>query len=132
MLKGKKVCVDVHWNINGSCLFVCWHFGQLLKLFQGFSGGPVVKNLPANVGDTRDLGFWIRKIPWRRKWHPSLIILLENPMDRGAWQGAVQSVGLQSWTWLSTHMLKLFLCDFFLISICFTVGENIFKLILCF
>ena len=97
MLKGEKVCVEVHRNINSSCLFGCWHFGQFLKLFQGFSGGPVVKNLPANVGDTRDLGFWIRKIPWRRKWQPTLIILMENPMDRGAWQGAVHGVA-QSWT----------------------------------
>ena len=129
MLKGEKVCVEVHQNINGSCLFGYWHLGQFLKLFQGFSGGPVVVNLPANVGDTRDLGFWIRKIPWRRKWQPTLITLLENPMDRGAWQGAVHGVA-QSWTWLSTH--TVFLCNFFLISVCFTMGENIFKLILCF
>ena len=31
---------------------------------------------------------WVRKIPWRRKWHPTL----ENPMDRGAWQAMVHRV----------------------------------------
>jgi len=36
----------------------------------------VVRNLPANVGDLRH-GFdpWIRKIPWRRSWQPTLIFL---------------------------------------------------------
>ena len=28
---------------------------------------------------------WIRKIPCRRKWHPTPVFLLGNPMDRGAW-----------------------------------------------
>jgi len=32
----------------------------------------VVKNPPANAGDTGSLGW---KIPWRRKWQPTLIFL---------------------------------------------------------
>ena len=38
----------------------------------------VVKNLPANEGDIRDLDStpWIRKIPWRRKWQPIPVFLL--------------------------------------------------------
>ena len=28
---------------------------------------------------------WIRKIPWRRKWHPTPVFLPGNPMDRGDW-----------------------------------------------
>ena len=28
---------------------------------------------------------WIRKIPWRRKWHLVQYSCLENPMDREAW-----------------------------------------------
>ena len=30
----------------------------------------MVKNPPANAGDTGDTGLdpWVRKIPWRRKW----------------------------------------------------------------
>ena len=28
---------------------------------------------------------WVGKIPWRRKWQPTPVLLLENPMDGGAW-----------------------------------------------
>jgi len=54
---------------------------------------PLVKNLPANAGDTRDAGSihgsnpWVEKIFWRRK--------LENSMNRVAWW-ATQSMGLQA------------------------------------
>jgi len=53
----------------------------------------VVKNLPANAEDTRDLGL----IPWWGRspgvgnsnllWYPCL----ENCMDRGAWQATVHA-----------------------------------------
>ena len=43
---------------------------------KGFSGGTVVKNLPANAGDTRHgLDPWVRKIPCRRKWQPTPVFL---------------------------------------------------------
>ena len=46
--------------------------------------------------ETQETGFdpWIRKIPWSRKWQPTPVFCLENPMDRGAWQ-STQSMGLQ-------------------------------------
>ena len=52
-----------------------------------FLGGTAVKNPPANVGDTRQ-GFdpWVRKSPWRRKWHTLQDCCLGVPMDRGSWQ----------------------------------------------
>ena len=39
----------------------------------GFPGGIVVKNLPASAGDVKRhrFGPWVRKIPWRRKRHPT-------------------------------------------------------------
>ena len=37
---------------------------------------------------------WVGKTPCRRKWQPISVFLLENPMDRGAWQ-AMQFMGLQ-------------------------------------
>ena len=42
----------------------------------GFPGGAVVKNPPANAGDARDEGFnpWVGKIPWTRKWQPTLVL----------------------------------------------------------
>ena len=36
----------------------------------------MVKNLPANVGDTRcRFDPWVRKIPWSRKWQPIPVFL---------------------------------------------------------
>ena len=35
---------------------------------------------------------WVRKIPWRRKWQPTPIFLLESSMDRGAWWATVHEV----------------------------------------
>ena len=38
--------------------------------WMGFPGGRMVKNPPANAGDTR-FDPWVRKIPWSRKWQPT-------------------------------------------------------------
>ena len=36
----------------------------------------MVKNLPANVGDARDVAPSLgQKIPWRRKWQPTPVFL---------------------------------------------------------
>ena len=36
----------------------------------------VVQNLPANVRHNRcRFNLWVRKIPWRRKWHPPPVFL---------------------------------------------------------
>ena len=32
---------------------------------------------------------WAGKIPWDRKWQPSPVYFLGNPMDRGAWWAAI-------------------------------------------
>ena len=59
---------------------------ELLHVSRGFSGGAVAKNLPANAGDTRDVGL----IPGSgrssggRKDNPLQYSCLENSMDRGA------------------------------------------------
>ena len=37
--------------------------------------------------------------PWRRKWQPTLVFLLENSTDRGAWLATVHGVA-KSWTLL--------------------------------
>ena len=45
--------------------------------FQGFPGGSVVKNLPAKVGGTGDVGLipgWGRS-PRERKWQPTPVLL---------------------------------------------------------
>ena len=46
---------------------------------------------------------WVRKIPWRRKWQPTLQYpCLGNPMDRGAWWATVHEV-INSGTRLNAH-----------------------------
>ena len=37
----------------------------------------MVKNLPASAGRHKRLGFdpWVGKIPWRRKWKPTPVVL---------------------------------------------------------
>ena len=58
----------------------------------------VVKNLPANAGDIRDTclipGFG--RPPGGGHSNPLQYSCLENPMDRGAWRGAVHRVA-RSW-----------------------------------
>ena len=54
----------------------------------------VVKNLPANAGDIRDLGLipGLGGSPGEGHVNPIQYSCLENPMDRGAWQAAVHGV----------------------------------------
>ena len=52
----------------------------------------MIKNPPAKVGDIRDMGSLVRKIPWRRQGNPLQDSCLENPMDRGAWWATVHGV----------------------------------------
>ena len=59
----------------------------------GFPSGAVVKNLPANAGDTKDLGSipgWGR-CPGGENGYPLQYSCLEKPMD-----SELQSMGLQS------------------------------------
>ena len=56
-----------------------------------FSGGTVVKNLPAHAGDRRDAR-WIPgsgRSPGEGNGNPLQYSCLENPMDRGAWRATV-------------------------------------------
>jgi len=54
----------------------------------------VVKNPPANAGDTGDETSvpGSRRSLGRRNGNPLQYSYLENPMDRGAWQATVQRV----------------------------------------
>jgi len=64
----------------------------------GFPGGAVVKNLPVNAGDLRDVGLmpgWGRS-PEGGHGNPLQYSYLENPMDRRAWRTIVHGVA-KSW-----------------------------------
>ena len=54
----------------------------------------VVKNLPANIGDVRDVGSisGSGRSPGASHGSPLQYSCLENPMDRGAWQATVHKV----------------------------------------
>ena len=58
----------------------------------------MVKNLPANAGDVRDMGSvsGLGRYPGAGHGNPLQYSCLENPMDRGAWQATVHRVA-QSW-----------------------------------
>ena len=60
----------------------------------GFSGGSVVKNLPANTGDTGDLGSIpaLGRSPGEGNGNPLQYSCLENPVNRGAWWATVHRV----------------------------------------
>ena len=54
----------------------------------------VVKNLPANAGDARDMGSipGSGRFPGRGHGNPLQYSFWQNPMDRGAWQAMVHEV----------------------------------------
>ena len=54
----------------------------------------MVKNLPANEGDTGDLGLipGLGRSPGERNGNPLQYSCLENPMDRGAWRATIHRV----------------------------------------
>ena len=57
----------------------------------GFTGGSVVKNLPANAGDLGSIPGSGRS-PGEGNGNPSQYSCLENPMDIGAWCATVHGV----------------------------------------
>ena len=61
----------------------------------------MVKNLPANAGDIKDMGSipGSGRSPGKGNGNPLQYRCLENPMDRGAWQATVRGVA-KSWTGL--------------------------------
>ena len=71
---------------------------------RGFPSGSVVKNPPANEGDSGDGGLipGLGRSLGGGNGNPLQYSCLRNPTDRGAWQATVYRV-TKSWTQLSTH-----------------------------
>ena len=67
-------------------------YTQVLTYIQDFPGGSVVKNPPANAGDTGDLGLilGLGRYPGGGNGNPLQYSCLGNPMDRGAWWAVVK------------------------------------------
>ena len=67
-----------------------WLLSESVLRFNPASLVPhMVKNLPA-VQETQ-FDPWLRKIPWRREWQPTLVFL-PGESHRGAWQTTVHEV----------------------------------------
>ena len=81
------VILDKPLKINGLSFPIC----KISASSPGFPGSTGVKNLLADAGDV-GLIPWVRKIPWSRRWQPTLIFLIEISMDRGAWWATVHRV----------------------------------------
>ena len=75
---------------------------------RAFPGGTVVKNLPANAGDTRDAGLipGSGRFPGEGNGNPLQYSCLESSMDRGARQASAHEVA-KSQTRPSTHLLYI-------------------------
>ena len=63
--------------------------------FLGFSGGSVIKNLPANAGDV-GLIPGLGKSPGEGNGNPLQFSCLGNPMDRETWWATVHGVAKES------------------------------------
>ena len=69
----------------------------------GFPSGSVIKNPPANAGESREeFNPWVRKILWTRKGQHTPVFLPGKFHDRAAWQAAVHGI-TKSYIWLSEH-----------------------------
>ena len=94
-------------RVNSSSLSCDW----------GFPGGTVIKtHVP--VQETQETRFtpWIRKILWRRKWQPTPVFLLGNPMEGerslvGCTPRSCKELGMTEWQ----HQPKLVTGSVFLV-----------------
>ena len=84
--------------INKLCLLTpnynnfLWKVNTQYNCNKGFPGGSVVKNPPANEGDTGSI-FGLGRYPEEENGNPLQYSCLENSMDRKAWW--LQSMDLQ-------------------------------------
>ena len=100
-------CTTYNWMITSQKLK--FHYFDLAKLLASSEtswGGAVVKNLPANAGDTGSIPE-LGRSPGEGNGNPFQYSCLENFMERGAWR--LQSTRLQRvrHSWAHTHTVKL-------------------------
>ena len=68
-----------------------------------FPGGSVVKNPPANVGDTVQTLGQEDPLVGGRNGNPLQYPCLGNPMDRGVWQATVHGVARVGHNWVTEN-----------------------------
>ena len=87
----EMVLLPIIFNYIPSYLFITQLFMYMLYLPSGLPWGLSSKE---SVCQCRNHGFdpWVGKIPWRRKWQPTPVFFLENPMDTETQWAAVHGV----------------------------------------
>ena len=79
-------------KLSDYCAYVCT---ETLKTSGGFPSGSVVKNPPANAGDT-SLIPGLERSPGVGNGNPLQYSCLENPIDRGTWRATVRGAAKES------------------------------------
>ena len=113
--------IDFHYLVFWQHLYYCNPCGFIIYMFDIWYKSLslasqvvlVVKNLPVNAGDLRDLSLIPEsgRCPGGGYGNPLQYSCLENPMDRGTWRATVRRVA-KSHTplkQLSTHTHSLFI-----------------------
>ena len=79
--------VDIYHIYN--CLYID------IYTYGGFPGGTVIRNVPANARDVRNMGSipGLARSPGVGNGNPLQYPGMENSMDRGAWWTTVHGVG---------------------------------------
>ena len=89
------ICISPAPRATGSLL-------HLTQRRQGFPGGAVVNNPPANAGDTADAG--AGKVLWNRTWQPTPVFLPGKPHGQRSLTGYSPWGHKESDTTESTHL----------------------------
>ena len=91
--RGRMAKLSLTWLSWEAALSLPYHLGN----HQAYRGLPLCLSGKEPTCQCRRCGFdpWVGKIPWRRKWQPTPVLLLEEP-------GGLQSMeSKKSWTQLS-------------------------------
>ena len=101
--RGRRAKLSLTWLSWEAALSLPYHLGN----HQAYRGLPQCLSGKELTCQCRRRGFnlWVGKIPWRRKWQLTPVLLLGNPMDRGAWWATVHGIKkeLDATQWPNEH-----------------------------
>ena len=91
--EGQTLYDSTYMSLFNGYRVPAWHGGNHSgnRVCWGYPGGSVVKNPPANAGDTGFIS-GLGRSPGEGNGNPLQYSCLGNPMDRGAWWAAVHGV----------------------------------------
>ena len=75
-------------------------------------GGSGNKESVCNAGDP-----WVRKIPWRREWQPTPVVLPRKSHGQRSLAGYKSMGGQKTWTWLTKQQQSNLQADFLVLFI---------------